>query len=60
MDSSVCREYANCVVESPDVFDVSEVNGKALVLIAEPPVQLHDAVRRAATSCPVKAITITE
>ncbi len=60
VDPTVCREYANCIIESPDVFDISEENSKAFVLIAEPPSDLHDEVRRAVASCPVKAITITE
>lgn len=60
VDSSVCREYANCVIEAPDVFDISAENGKAFTLIAELPAHLHADARRAAASCPVKAITITE
>ena len=60
VDASVCREYANCVVESPDVFDISEDNGKVLLLMDEPPAELHEDVRRAAASCPVHAITIIE
>lgn len=60
VDPAVCREYANCVVESPDVFDISEESGKAFVLIAEPPSELHEEVRRAVASCPVKAILLTE
>lgn len=60
VDQATCREYANCVVEAPDVFDIDEVNGKALVLIAEPDVALHNEVRAAAAACPVHAITIEE
>jgi ferredoxin len=60
VDQSVCREYANCVVESPEVFDIDDDTGKAFVLVDEPPDELHDDVRRAVAACPVHAITATE
>jgi ferredoxin len=60
VDQSVCREYANCIVEAPDVFDLDEENGKVVALIEEPDAALHDEVRAAAASCPVKAITLQE
>lgn len=60
VDQSVCREYANCVIESPDVFDLDDESGKAVVLVAEPDPSQFDEVRAAAASCPVKAITLHE
>jgi ferredoxin len=60
VDQSVCREYANCVIESPDVFDLDDVSGKVIALVAEPDAAFEDEVRAAAASCPVHAITLVE
>ncbi len=60
VDQSVCREYANCIVEAPDVFDLDEASGKVVALIVEPDPAQYDEVRAAAASCPVHAITLTE
>lgn len=60
VDQATCREYANCVIESPDVFDIDEVNGKVVALVTEPDAALHDEVRAAAASCPVQAITLVK
>ncbi len=60
LDQSVCREYANCVIESPDVFDLDDVTGKVIALVDEPDTGLEGEVRAAAASCPVHAITLVE
>jgi ferredoxin len=60
VDQRTCREYANCVIESPDVFDLDEVTGKVVALLDEPDAALHDEVRAAAAACPVRAITLEE
>lgn len=60
VDQKVCREYANCVIESPDVFDLDDVTGKVVALVEEPGAGLEDEVRAAAASCPVHAITLVE
>lgn len=60
VDQSVCREYANCVIEAPEVFDLDEVNGKVIALIDEPDSSLEGEVRAAAAACPVHAITLVE
>jgi|1185.fasta_scaffold1882763_2 ferredoxin len=59
VDRTVCREYANCIVESPDVFDVDEDTGKVVLLVQPRPDQ-YDEVRAAAAACPVRAITLAE
>jgi ferredoxin len=60
VDQSVCREYANCIIEAPDVFDLDEESGKVVALIVEPDPAQYDEVRAAAAACPVHAITLTE
>jgi ferredoxin len=60
VDTAACREYANCVVESPEVFDLDDATGKVVALIVDPPAALHDDVRRAVASCPARALRIEE
>jgi ferredoxin len=60
VDQATCREYANCVIESPDVFDLDEITGKVVALLDDAPADLHVEVRAAAASCPVHAITLVE
>lgn len=60
VDQKACQEYANCIVEAPDVFDLDEETGKVVVLIPEPGPERYDEVRTAAASCPVRAITVHE
>ena len=60
VDQRACREYANCIVEAPDVFDLNEESGKVELMIAEPGPDRYEEVRAAAASCPVRAITLHE
>ncbi|UOY02275.1 ferredoxin [Blastococcus sp. PRF04-17] len=60
VDQSVCREYANCIVEAPDVFDLEEDSGKVVALVVEPDPAQFDEVHAAAAACPVRAITLHE
>ena len=60
VDLKVCRSYANCIIEAPDVFDYDDVTGKVVVLQDHVDDSLAEDVRRAALSCPVHAITVLE
>lgn len=60
VDLSRCQGYANCVATSPDIFDLDDDSGQAIVLISEPPSELHEAARAAAVNCPVQAIVTEE
>ncbi|SEB66257.1 ferredoxin [Rhodococcus koreensis] len=59
VDLDKCQGYANCVVASPDVFDLSD-DGKVDLLqtrIADRDVaEVEEAVR----SCPAAALSMTE
>lgn len=57
VDASLCQAYANCVSVAPDVFDLDDASGIAVVLQPDPPPELHDAVAQAVALCPVRAIT---
>lgn len=56
LDLAKCQGYANCVVEAPEIFDIDEDNGKAIILMEEVPESAHEEARRAVASCPVAAL----
>ncbi|WP_213771877.1 ferredoxin [Bradyrhizobium sp. dw_78] len=60
IDQEKCCGAGQCVVAAPAVFDQGEDDGIVLLLNAEPPAELHDAVRQAIRVCPALAITIEE
>lgn len=60
LNQSLCREYANCLAEAPEVFDIDDTKGKAFLLIEEPDDNLISQVRAAVASCPARAITLTD
>lgn len=56
VDQARCQGYANCVIEAPDVFDVSSGTGKVVLLVAAPDPARREEVEQAIRSCPVRAI----
>lgn len=60
IELATCQGYANCVVEAPDLFDVDDETGKAIVLVDEFAANLAEDAQRAADNCPVSAITIVD
>lgn len=59
VDPNVCQAYANCVTFAPDVFELDDASGVAVVRMPEPPAELHDAVEQAIALCPTRAISAT-
>jgi ferredoxin len=60
VDQDKCCGAGNCVLLAAEVFDQRENDGIVLLLDAEPPARLHDAVREAADVCPAAAISLSE
>lgn len=60
VDLERCVAAGNCVATAPDVFDQREEDGLVLLLHENPPPELHEAARRAASVCPAFAISIDE
>ncbi|MET9764937.1 ferredoxin [Streptomyces sp. NPDC006372] len=60
VDEPKCCGAGQCVLVAPDVFDQRDEDGIVVLLDAEPPADLHLAVREAAQVCPAAAITIEE
>jgi ferredoxin len=60
VDLDSCQGYVCCVMEAPEVFDVGEATGKAVLLQAEPDESLRAGVEAAARACPARAITVED
>ena len=60
VDLTTCQGYANCVAEAPDLFDVDDETGKAVVLMDEFSADAAPDAERAADNCPVSAITLVD
>ncbi|WP_016697032.1 ferredoxin [Actinoalloteichus spitiensis] len=58
VDEDKCCGAGSCVLAAPDVFDQRDEDGVVVLLNAEPPAELHAAVREAADVCPAAAITL--
>jgi len=59
VDLDLCESHGVCEGHAPDVFHVGD-DDVTVVLLPEPPPELHDAVRTAVSSCPKQAIFVTE
>lgn len=60
LDVNRCNAYGNCVIEAPDVFDIDDASGLAVVLEEHPPEERRAKVQAAARLCPVLAISIED
>jgi ferredoxin len=58
-NSTSCVVSSLCVYRVPEVFDQDE-EGHVIVVDANPPAGLHEAVRRAARGCPTKSICVDD
>ncbi len=60
VDQEKCCGAGSCVLSAPDVFDQRDEDGIVVVLDAQPPAELHEAVREAAAICPAAAILLEQ
>jgi ferredoxin len=60
IDQDKCVASGQCVLAAADVFDQRDEDGIVVLLNATPPAQRADDVRRAATLCPARAITVED
>jgi ferredoxin len=58
IDGSRCLGHARCYALAPEVFDVDEVDGKAMSLLNPVPSDLAELAREGADACPERAISI--
>ena len=55
-----CRGAGLCALTAPEVFDQDEDDGTVVVLVDEPPSDLHESVALAARLCPNSVIRLQE
>ena len=60
VDQDKCIGSGQCVLLAPEVFDQRDEDGIVVLLNANPPAELDDAVSEAAQVCPSLAITVEE
>ncbi len=60
VDELKCETAGICVKECPEVFRFRQGSKRAFATEEEIPLSLQDRCRRAAESCPTKAIQILE
>ena len=60
VDVDRCRGAGQCALTAPEVFDQDEDDGTVVVLVDEPPSDLHQSVALAAQLCPNSVIRIQE
>ncbi len=58
VDTDLCAGFGICVGICPEVFELHD-DGYATVLLSKVPPELEDLVRRAASQCPARAISIS-
>ncbi|MER7795158.1 ferredoxin [Streptomyces sp. NPDC097640] len=59
VDDVKCCGAGQCVLLAPEVFDQRDEDGIVVLLDAEPPAELHTAVKEAASVCPAAAISLS-
>ena len=60
VDLSRCQGYANCVTTAPEIFDLDDDSGQAVVLTPEVAPDQLDAARQAVDMCPAQAISLID
>ncbi|MGW7634135.1 ferredoxin [Streptomyces decoyicus] len=60
IDQEKCCGAGSCVLSAPEVFDQREEDGIVVLLDAEPPADLHEAVHEAVAICPAAAISVQQ
>lgn len=59
VDLDVCQGHGVCNMSAPDVFELDETDGHAIVQVDPVPAELEESAQLAADSCPERAITVS-
>jgi ferredoxin len=59
VDLDVCQGHGVCHMSAPDVFELDETDGHAIVMVDPVPAELEADAQLAADSCPERAITVS-
>jgi len=60
VDRGRCQGHAQCVLNVPDLFALDDKDSHAYVLLDPVPDNLAKLARSAVTSCPERAISLTD
>jgi ferredoxin len=60
IDPDVCQGHARCQMTAPELFELNDEDGHALVAADPVPAGLEDKARRAVLGCPEQAIALVE
>lgn len=60
LDSGACQGHGLCGSNAPDLFELSDEDGHARVLVDGVPAGREAAALRAEGNCPERAITVAE
>ncbi|NBE50017.1 ferredoxin [Streptomyces boluensis] len=58
VDLEGCKGYACCMMEAPELFDIDDETGKAILLEERPSADRAEEAERAARSCPASVILV--
>jgi ferredoxin len=59
-DEGACQGHGLCAMTAPDLFDLAEEDGHAIVKFAKVPTQLEEMARRAVDGCPERALSLAD
>ncbi len=60
VDPDRCQGHTLCYGVAPELFELGEDDGHAIVKVDEVPVELTEAARRAVQGCPEGAIRLVD
>lgn len=60
VDLSRCQGHTICAMRAPDIFDLSDDDGHALVRVPHPEGEQEQRAIDAAASCPEQAISVVQ
>ena len=58
LDLDLCQGYANCVMAAPEIFDIDDAKGTAILLQETPEEEARAAAEDAVRQCPADAISL--
>ena len=58
LDLDLCQGYANCVMAAPEIFDIDDAKGTAILLQETPEEAARAAAEDAVRQCPADAISL--
>lgn len=59
VDLELCQGYLNCMESSPQLFDINDATGQAIVLDDDPDESMKEAAQEAVQVCPARAILLS-